>query len=192
MDSVENAMQVSEEAKRPRSVTLIGWVWLIFAIVAALKSAVSLIVWKVIQPAVPALIGDAAAQSPRLSFLRPLFAYMTELTIIRIVVWIGIAAAAVALLRLRPWARVAIQAVCATALVYVAGFTVLWGLSFGILQKDPPAGPSVPGSYRTIGLALGLGICLAAAAGLVTIIALLRKPETRAAFRPTTDPDRGD
>ena len=68
MSPVGNHLPGDEEGKRPKSVTIIGWVWLIFAIVAALKSGFGLIIWKVIQPAVPGLIGDAAAQSPRLSF----------------------------------------------------------------------------------------------------------------------------
>ncbi len=91
---------------------------------------------------------------------------------------------AVGLLRLKSWARAAIQGVCWVLLAYAAGFGVFW-VNLWITMSAQSAS-SAPGGYqyRTIALAGGLAACAAVATGLVAMIVSLRSAAVRFAFRP--------
>lgn len=172
-----------ERAERPKAVTIIGRLWLVVAVFSFCKVLVNLAVWKVLQPDAPSLFGDLAAQAPALPFLRPLLAHLTALMSAQALWWAAVGVSAFGLLRLRPWGRVAIQGICWALLAYAAGFGVFWATVWPTL---PVRGESVPAfaatSYRALGLAGGLAACAAVAAGLITMIVLLRKPRVREAF----------
>ncbi len=71
------------------------------------------------------------------------------------------------------------QAVCWLVLVFLAAFGAFWVWLCGSVAAT---GPSSARSLETIGLPLGLGVCLAAAVGLVVMIAHLRSSRVRRAF----------
>jgi hypothetical protein len=175
-----------ETEGRPRAVTVIGRLWLVVAVFCLGKALVNLAVWKVLEPDAPSLFGDVAAQAPGLPFLRPLLGHLAALLTAQALWWTFVGIAAFGLLRLRLWARVAIQGVCSALLVYdcAVAFGVFWG---AVSPTSPARGAGAIAfgtSYRTLALVGGLTVWAAVSAGLIWMIVLLRTPRVRAAFRP--------
>jgi len=172
----------ADGAERPRAVTIIGRLWLILAVLLFCKAVVNLAVWKVLQPDAPSLVRDALANAPKLSFLRPLLSHITAVMTVQALWWVFVGVAAVGLLRLRPWARVAMQGVCGFLLVYFLGIEMFWALVWPNLPSGNARGVALGASSRAVALVAGLTVCAAASAGLIWMIVLLRGPRVRAAF----------
>ena len=170
-----------EDAERPRAVTVIGRLWIVVAVLLVGKALVNLAVWTVLKPDAPSFIRDTLAQTPRFRLVQPLFAHLTAVMMLQALWWIFVGIAAFALLRLRPWARVAIQGVCWFLLVYSVAFEIFWTAVWPTLPAGPGAMP-LGASYRTVALVAGLTVGAAAVAGLIGMIFLLRGPRVRAAF----------
>lgn len=170
-----------EEPVRPRAVTAIGWLWLVAAVLFLLRAVLNLVVWRILQPDMPGILALDAEAATRLRFLRPVFEHLTEIQAAEAILSAAVIVLAIEFLQLREWARVGVQAVCWLALVYVAAFGSFW---FWLWKRLVVAPHSLTGSSERIGLIAGLAFCLAAAAGLVVMIALLRSSRIRAAFRP--------
>jgi hypothetical protein len=179
-----------EGAGRPRPVTIIGRLWLVLAVLFLCKAIVNLAVWKVLQPDAPSLIGDALAEAPKLRVVRPLLTHITAVMTVQALWWIFVGVAAFGLLRLRPWARVAIQGVCCFLLVYATGFEVFWAVIWPTLPAQNASAIAFGTSYRTLALVGGLTVCAAVSAGLIWIIILLRGPRVRAAFGTGREAER--
>jgi hypothetical protein len=169
--------------ERPKAVTIIGRLWLVVAVFSLCKVLVNLAIWKVLQPDAPSLFGGVAAESPGQWLLRPLFGHLTMLMTAQALWWAAVGVSAFALLRLRPWARLAIQGVCCVLLVYAVGFGVFWGAVWPTLPARGAAITALGASYRTLALIGGLTVCAGVSAGLIAMIVLLRAPGVRAAFR---------
>jgi len=174
--------ELEEDAERPRAVTVIGRLWLIVAVLLLSKALVNLAVWTVLKPDAPSIIKDALAQTPRFGLVRPLFAHLTAVMMLQALWWIFVGIAAFALLRLRPWARVAIQGVCGFLLVYSVAFEIFWAAVWPTLPAVSAGATPLGAPYRTAALVGGLTVGAAAAAGLIWMIVLLRGPRVRAAF----------
>jgi hypothetical protein len=173
-----------EEVTRPRTVTVIGWLWLVLGVLFFARAIVNMVVWKILQPDMPgflAAFGEVPAEQQRL--LRPLFEHLTALQIGEAIVSAAVIVAAIGLLRLRPWARTGIQAVCWIVLIWVAAFGAFWVWLWGSVVAAVP--PSHASSFGRIGLIAGLAVCLAVAAGLAVMIVLLASSRVREAFRHT-------
>ena len=65
-------------------------------------------------------------------------AHITEIKLAQAILWMGVAFIAIGLLRLRPWARVAMQVVGVAMLLYFAGILIAWGFAW---NAPPPAAP---------------------------------------------------
>lgn len=172
-----------ERPVRPRAVTIIGRLWLVLAVLFLCKAVVNLAVWKVLQPDAPSLVRDALTNAPKLSFMRPLLSHITAVITAQALWWIFVGVAAFGLLRLRPWARVAIQAVCVFLLVYFLGFEMLWAAVWPNLPSQSARAVALGTSYRSLALVAGLSVGAAVGAGLIWMIVLLRAPRVRAAFQ---------
>jgi hypothetical protein len=175
-----------EEIPRPAAVTVIGWIWLVLAVLSFLRSVVNLVVWNVIEPVVPSPLGAGAGPLPQSGFLRPLFEHFTAVQTILAVASIVVGFSAYALLRLRRWARILIQGVCWLGLGYVTVFAcfwlVFWSKVFGRASFGAPS-PSAQ-THRLLLLFAGLAGSIVIGAGFAAMIALLRSRRVRAAFAP--------
>jgi hypothetical protein len=172
-----------EGAERPKAVTIIGRLWLILAVLFLCKALVNLAIWEVLQPDAPSFIRDALAQTPRFRFARPLLTHITAVMTVQALWWVFVGVAAFGLLRLRPWARVAIMGVCSLLLVYSTGFEVFWAVVFPTLPARGGGAIAFGTSYRTLALVAGLAAAAVLSAGLIWMIVLLRGPRVRAAFQ---------
>ncbi len=171
-----------EGTERPRPVTIIGRLWLVLAVVFLCKAVVNLAIWTVLKPDAPGLIGEALANAPPLSFMRPLLSHITAVMTVQALWWIFVGVAAFALLRLRPWARLAMQGVCGFLLVYFLGFEIFLAAVWPNLPARSAGALALGASYRSLALVAGLTACAAVCAGLIWMIVLLRGPGVRDAF----------
>jgi len=173
-----------QEAERPKSVTVIGRIWLVLAVLFLLRSLVNLAFWKLLEMGAPGLLRATAEQSPYAWFLHPLFQHVTALISAQAIGSAAVAFSAYELLRLRPWARVAVQVVCWFALAWVVSFMGFWAWLWPrAAAAKAAADPSFSAhSSGNIGLIVGVVVCLAFEAGLAVMIALLRSSKVRAAF----------
>ena len=165
-------------AERPRAVTIIGRLSLVVAVFCLCKNLVNLAVWKTLEPDAPSLFRNVLAETPR--FLHPLLAHVAALMTVQALWWAFVVIAAIGLLRLRPWARVAFQGICWALLSYITLFGIFWMTVWPRLSARGASAPAE--SYRVIGLVLGLTTSAAVAAGLIAIVVLLRRPRIREAF----------
>jgi hypothetical protein len=171
-----------EGAERPRPVTIIGRLWLVLAVLFLCKALVNLAVWKVLQPDAPSLIGDALEKTRKLWFMRPLLSHITALMTGQALWWTFVGVAAFGLLRLRPWARVAMQGVCGLLLVYFLGFEMFWAAVWPNLPARSARALALGTSYRSLALIASLTVCTVVCSALIWMIVLLRGPRVRAAF----------
>lgn len=177
-------MSEPPETSRPKSVTIIGWVWLVLGVLFLFRALVNMVVWKMLQPDFLTFLdtfGEVPAPQRRL--LRPLFEHLTTLQTGEAILAVAIIVIAIQLLRLRPWARVGMQAVCWLFLAALAAFGAFWVWLWGTIAAAVP--PSRASSLGPIGIAAGLGVCLVVAAGLAVMIALLAGSRVREAFGKT-------
>lgn len=177
-------MSPDGETERPKAVTVIGRVWLVLAVLSLLRSLVNLVSWKLLQLGAPGLLRSIAEQSPYSWFLRPLFQHLTVLISAQAVGSAAVGFSAYQLLRLRPWARVAVQAVCWFALALVASFTASWVWLWPRVFAEAATGPSSAAhSYANPVMSVIVAIGLALGTGLAVMIAMLRGSKVREAFR---------
>jgi hypothetical protein len=165
-----------KELERPKAVTVIGWIWLVLAAISFFKTIVNFIFWVALKPAIPSLVAMAAREDPMARYLNPLLEHYSLVLAVQALLAAAVGISAYFLLRLRPWARVAIQTVCWLGLVYLACFAVFWLFIMSRAAAAHPRGP-VPTS-------VGIAVCLALAAGLAVMIGSLRSRRLRAAFIP--------
>jgi hypothetical protein len=175
-------MVMEEEPDRAKAVTVIGWIWLVVGGLYLLRSVVDLVMWKALQPAAPALFREVEGRDPELRFLRPMFEHLTAIKFAQLAAGAAVVLLAYRFLRLRPRARVAIQAVCWIVLCYVLAFAALWIRIWTRALALALGDPRFAGAHGRIALGLGLGICVALATGLIVMIVVLRSSEMRHAF----------
>jgi hypothetical protein len=161
-----------ETRNAPRGVKALGWSCLVFGAfllgVAALSLALWLLVPEAFEPAMSALPGE-------LEGIRWLRAHWTAYTLGQAVVGAAHLAVGMGLLRLKAWARAALEAICWLALAVT--LVSVWGLrsSFSSAAADF----LLPGWL--LGL-IGLLLSVAQLVGLVLLIRFLRREKTRAVF----------
>jgi hypothetical protein len=178
-------MESQEEPERPKAVTVIGRLWLIVAGFFVAQNVVDLILWKILQPAMPSLLELARQREPQTRFLGPLLEHYAAWKTIQILLAASVGIAAFFFLRLRPWARLAIQAVCWIVLFYFAAFGVFWTRIWGRAFVESVKTRSLSArSHGAITFLAGVGVCLAIVAGLTWLIGLLRSRRVKAAFAP--------
>jgi len=169
-----------EPEERPRAISVIAWLTLVFSALLSSKALIDLVVWKAMGPAVPRLLGIAGDPSANLPYVRTIVAHITEIKLAQAILWMGVAFIAIGLLRLRPWARVAMQVVGGAMLLYFAGILIAWGFAW---NAPPPVGvrPLSEPARLTV-LAGGSAVLIFFGAVVVWMIVTLRRPRIRAAF----------
>ncbi len=162
------------ELQRPKAVTVIGWIWLVLGALSLFKTIVNSIFWVALQPAIPSLVALAARENPMTRYLNPLLEHYGLVLTIQALLAAGVGISAYFLLRLRPWARAAIETTCWLGLVYVACFAAFWLFIMSRARAVRPRGQVPPSA--------GIFVCVALAVGLSVMIGMLRSRQMRAAF----------
>jgi hypothetical protein len=176
-------MPAPEETSRPKAVTVIGWLWLVLGVLFLFRALVNMVIWRILKPDMLGFLAAFGQVSPsQQRLLRPLFEHLTALQTCEAILSVAVIVVAFQLLRLRPWARVGMQAACWLVLVYVVALAAFWVWLWGSVATAAP--PSHASAIGRIGLIGGLAVLLAAAGGLVAMIMLLGGSRVREAFRP--------
>ena len=168
------------EPPRPRAVTAIGRIWLVAGIFLFLVAAVDLIFWVVLRPAMPTILDYASRREPGMRFLSPYFRYYATIKSLEALFSAAVVFSAYSFLKLRGWARGALEA---ASWLYLAYITVFASLSFAVWRRaslDPATVAAHPNAGQRLVGGLAIGILLVA--GLVWMIVLLRGRKVRAAF----------
>ncbi|HEY6929185.1 MAG TPA: hypothetical protein VJA66_05865 [Thermoanaerobaculia bacterium] len=173
------------ESQRPRAVTLIGRIWLVLAVLSLLRSVGNLIVWTALRPAVPSLVDALNDKDPRTLFLGPIFAHFVSVNVTLAALSLAVGVCAWQLLRLRSWARPAVQVISGLALLYVVCFGLLWTWAW---TRVPAESATRAHANRGLLLAAGLALCLIFAAGFAAMIASLQSRRVRQTFFPSAAP----
>jgi hypothetical protein len=167
--------------QRPRAVTVIGAAWLIFGGFRFLGGLLGLIMWKL--GGMQDLFNRPTAFSGLLPVrtLRSVFRQFGVEVTLQMLVGLVVVFCAVGLLRLRPWARPAIEALCWLGLIFVVCFSILWVFLWtGVIGEAA----SHPSSYRSLAVSITLLLTGGLALAFVVMIRALRRPDVRAVFRP--------
>jgi hypothetical protein len=158
--------------ERPRSVTVIGWTFLVLSLMRILLDAISCVVWK---------LGNAA---PVVAFFLPrdpkdpgaadlALRQLPLVLAIQGTVAAGVAFVAYQFLRLRAWARTALIVVCGVAIAVIAAIAAALSIEWHRLGAG----------RESNGVAAVIVALLAGGTLLVWVIRTLRRPDVRAAFR---------
>lgn len=165
-------------AERPTAVTVIGWVWIVYAAVKLFGGVWGLVAWRlgglrdfVVGPGSPTILPMA--------ILRTAFGRFAVALTAQILFASAVLIAATALLRMRPWARTAIEVLSWLGLCYVGTFGLVWIWVWRRTALDA----SRPESTRFAALAFALGAVVVLAFAFVSMIRALRSEEVRRAFR---------
>ena len=175
------AVQDEEQApQRPTAVTVIGRVWLTAAILVFLVAVADLLFWEVLRPALPTLLGYASRRDPRLRFLDPFVRYYPAAKSIEAVFAAAAAVSAYHFLRLRSWARAALETASWISLLYYSGVAYL---SYRIWRRAS-LDPSFAAGRRHAAerLVAGTTLQILVIAALVTMIVFLRGRRLRSDF----------
>lgn len=177
-------MEAAAAPGRPRVVTLVGWVWLVLGAVRSVESLVGLLIWKIggIER-MPSLRFRMEGMRVRILGLEILMQHAVAIMLAQIVVGVAVAWAAFQLLKMKPWARKAIQA--------AAAFGILLSLAIAVYVYSATA--SMAGlegvdadEVRTAGMAAAGLVALLGSTFFGLTIWLLGQPAVRRAFeRPS-------
>ena len=179
-DRIASAGWAPAGVERPRAVTVIAVAWLIFGALRFSGGLVGLIMWK-LGGMQELMTGPTAFSGIRtMRILRFAFRNFGLEAISQMLVGLVVVFCAVALLRLRPWGRPAVETLCWLGLVFVICFSLawvfLWTRIVGETATEPP-------SVRPLGTAIALAIMGGLAFVFVAMIRALRRPDVRAVFR---------
>ncbi len=175
-------MTPSDPPERPRAVSVIGWTGLVIAAFFVARALIDLVIWRVLRPAIPALLETSLGRNPAPPYLRPLLEHLTELKVAQAIFWSIVGASAIGLLRLRPWARVAMQAACGVLACYCAVVAFFWISAWNRIPAEGPHPGALSGSHRAILFSAALAVCLLFGSGLAGVAVLLRSARVKDAF----------
>jgi hypothetical protein len=171
----------AEEPERPKAVTVIGWVWAVLGGVLALKALLNLVTWSILHSTAPALLKAFGEQFAHVPLVQMILQHAGAVLASQASFWALVSFCAWNFLRLRPWARLAIQAVCCLGLVYAAGLLVFWVQLWrktGLAMRDP----SLTESHRSLALFAGIAACILLGSLFGLMLGFLQSSPLRKAF----------
>ncbi len=174
----------SPSPERPRTVTIVGWAWLVVASLRFLNGLLGLVVWKVggLDRGLPFLPLPAGHQIQAPGF-DVMMRHTTEILVLQALVGGVLAYAAFELLRRKAWARTTIEAAAWLGIALAAGLGVyVYSATVAMASETPEAAATI----RIAGAGAGVLIALLGAAFFGATIAILRRPDARRHFEPAT------
>jgi len=173
---------MSGGTRRPGVVTAIGWIFVALAALMILSAAGGFAASSIMDEAVRR---EARPQSGGAPLLLRSFQLLGAL---QILFGALLAVSAAQFLRLRAWARSALEAAMWLGLAYVVGFGIYWVLGWVEMSPGSAADGRAPDAFTLFGGIMGSLITLVFAVPCVILIWLLRGAVVRQAMRP---PRRG-
>ncbi len=175
-------MDPGDSSDRPRAVTAIGWTSLVIAALFVARALIDLVIWRIMRPAIPALLASSAGGNPAPEYLRPLLEHLTELKVAQVIFWASVAVCAAGLLRMRSWARVAMQAACGILAAYCVAIALVLVRAWVRIPAGDRRVGELSESHRVMAFSAVLCLCALLASGLVGLVFLLRSARAKEAF----------
>ena len=164
-----------QSAVRPARVTILGWLYLVAAVLTVLSGAMGWAAFTVIREHA----GGNAPLWPPSVLGRLLFQHFGELTLAQIAIASFVGVAAVQFLRLRPWARAVLEGATWFTLAYTLAFGVFWELAW---THGPWSAPETPTAFLIVGAIMGIAITVAIGGVVGMLLWLLRSETVRQAM----------
>jgi len=157
---------------RPKAVTAVGWTFLVLSSLRFLEDVFGWIVWKLGDPE-PLVRFFLPPGSPEDDLALLALRHFPTFVAVQALLALGVATISWNFLRLRPWARPALEIVCWIAVAIVTGIA-----GYLASARAGATGRVALGLAHAVFVLLGIDLLFAAA------IATIRSRGVRAAFRP--------
>lgn len=173
------------QKKRPTSVTVIGWMFIASTILMILSGGMGFAAFTFMKQTaggVPPLSEDIPGQ---LRVIEIVFQYFELIAVVQVAFAIFILIASIQFLRLRRWARTALEVVSWLGLVYMVGFGIVWVASWIGITSSIPLTEGTPGPsplFNIVSVVMGSLVAVCWAVPLVVIIVFLRGKTVRGAL----------
>jgi lysylphosphatidylglycerol synthetase-like protein (DUF2156 family) len=173
------------QAKRPSSVSVIAWTWIItggFAVFSGIMSLLMLAAMPGLQSELP----YAPGMPQDFGFMTSMFRYFGWLVLAQLVLAAVAIVAGIQFLQLRAWSRTALEILSWISLIYVVGFGLFWISTWSTITGEfaQQGAPFDMETFRVAGLAVAIFITLAFAIPLGIMIKYLRGKAIREAMLP--------
>jgi hypothetical protein len=177
-------MSTAQPVERPRTVTILGWTFLVVSVLLFLRSAINFLIFAVLESQASELLSRLNAAA------RP---FVPEWMLQHVgAIWAGqavlaglVALTAWSFLSLKPWARLCLQGVCWVALALIACGATVW-IRFWTAHGAAALPPTAPRHGQI--LFGGLSILATWAVLLGVALYFLRSAAVRRAFEPPPIP----
>jgi len=165
---------------RPRAVTVVGWIWLVLALIRLANGLLGFFIWRFgrLDEGIP-FVPIEALKSAHAFGLEWTLRHGAAIFAFQIVVASAVAYSAFALLQMKPWARIAIIVVACLGILLTVGISVFVAVATMALAREASAGAM---QARVAGLSAAVVITLVGLLLFGGTIYLLRRREVRAAF----------
>jgi uncharacterized protein YneF (UPF0154 family) len=165
------------QKKRPTSITVIGWIFIVTAILMIFSGGIAFIAFNYMKQIAEEMPPIAEELPNQFRIMRIFFQNFGILALLQIAFAIFVLMASIHFLHLRKWARSALEIVAWLGLVYVVGFGIFWvvswiGITSGIPVSVGHSGP--PPMFTVVGAVMGCVVTVVWAVPLIIIIIFLR------------------
>lgn len=179
-------VKVPPELEKPASVKVIGWLFIVVAGLMILSGAMGYIAYismKKMGGDIPPVTPDMPGSFQRMAAV---FQHIGLLIAVQVALGVVVIFAGIYFLKLRPWARTALEVFSWLGLVYVIGFGIFalvsWvGMSSKMLIESSAQG--APPMFDIMGIIIGVVAIGAWAVPIIVIIKFLRGPKIRDVFK---------
>lgn len=176
-------MTVDAPAGRPKIVSIVGWVWLLFAAFRVVNGILGLIVWKLGGlDRLPIFRFSSEQMQVRIAGIETLAGNAVPIIVAQIVIAAAVAWTAFELLRMKRWARTGLQAAAGLGILITVGVAVY---VYAATSNIPGLDSTQRDEARMAGIAAAALITLLGTAFFGITIWILSRPAVRRAFETT-------
>lgn len=181
------------QGQRPTAVSVIAWTWIVTGGFAVFSGIMSLLIFAAM-PTLPSQFPQAPGMPQDFGFMTGMFRYFGWLVLAQLVLAAVAIVAGIQFLRLRLWARTALEILSWISLIYVMGFGLFWLSTWSTMtghfsQQNAPFDIE---TFRIAGFAVGIFVTLAFAIPLGIMIKYLRGKVIREAMLRDATATRAD
>jgi uncharacterized protein YneF (UPF0154 family) len=165
------------QKKRPTAITVIGWIFIVTAILMIFSGGIAFIAFSYMKQIAEEMPPIAQELPNQFRVMRIIFQNFGILALLQVAFAVFVLMASLYFLQLRRWARSALEIVAWLGLVYVVGFGIFWVASWINITSSFPASQVPSGlspMFNIIGAIMGGVVTVIWAVPLVIIIIFLR------------------
>ena len=165
------------QKKRPTAVMVIGWIFIAGAILMILSGGMGFAAFSFMQQLGEEMPPTLEGAPFQFSVMEVIFQHFDLIAMVQVAFAIYILIASIQFLKLRRWARTALEVVSWLGLVYIVGFGIFWVASWLDITSSIPVTEGAPGPpplFGIFGAVMGSIVALVWAVPLVVIIIFLR------------------